>query len=143
MSPQHATAVPPGVSTLGAPTILKLKKLRGQAFPLTAARHNRRTIQAELGAAGHIDPKRTHLNQTLAGADTPEGVAAQAKELMQAAGVPKKLRKDAVTALEALFSIPKSLAIDRDAYFAKCLAWVADEFGGTDNILSAPAHRNG
>lgn len=127
---------------MNAPAILTMKKLRGQAFPLMAARHNRRTIQAELGAAGHIDPERTHLNRTLAGADTPEGVAAQAKELMQAAGVRKKLRKDAVTALEAVFSIPESLAIDRDAYFAKCLAWVANEFGGTGNILSADVHND-
>lgn len=142
MSPQHATSVSSGPSPLSAPAILTLKKLRGQAFPLTAARHNRRTIQAELGAAGHIDPKRTHLNRTLAGADTPEGVAAQARELMQAAGIPKKLRKDAVTALEAVFSIPESIVIDREAYFAKCLAWIADEFGGMGNILSADIHND-
>ncbi len=124
-----------------ATAILMIEKLNGPAFPLRAARHNRRTIQAELGAGGHIDHTRTPLNRTLAGPDTPEEVAKQAKELMRAAGV-TKLRKDAVTALEAIFSIPERLVIDRDAYFARCLEWAADEFGGMGNILSADVHND-
>ncbi len=120
---------------------LSIKKLSGSGHLLSAARHNRRTIQAELGANDHIDPSRTRLNRTLLGADTPEGVAKQAKEMMRSAGV-TKLRKDAVTALEVIFSIPDSLVIDREAYFAKCIAWAGDEFGGMDNILSADLHND-
>jgi len=42
--------------------ILRIKKLKGGGIITVAARHNRRVIQAELGAAGSIDPTRSHLN---------------------------------------------------------------------------------
>lgn len=120
---------------------LRIEKLRGQGHLLRAARHNRRTIQAELKPHGHIDPKRTPLNQTLCGEPTPEDVNREATELMRAAGV-TKLRKDAVTALEIVFSIPTSLDIDHEAYFAKCTTWAAEQFGGMCNILSADVHHD-
>lgn len=120
---------------------LRIEKLSGQGHLLRAARHNRRTIQAELKPHGHIDPKRTSLNQTLCGESTPEDVNKEATKLMRAAGV-TKLRKDAVTALEIVFSIPTSLDIDHEAYFAKCTAWAAEQFGGSCNILSADVHHD-
>lgn len=120
---------------------LSINKLRGPGHLLKAARHNRRAIQAELGAHGHIDPTRTVNNETLTGASTPEGVADQAKALMKAAGV-TKLRKDAVVALEALFSLSAGHGIDSQAYFAKCLEWARKQFGGMGNILSADIHND-
>ena len=44
---------------------LRLKKLKGSGIIGKAARHNRRVIQAELGATGSIDPARSHLNETV------------------------------------------------------------------------------
>ena len=105
---------------MSAAAFFRLQKLKGGGIFLAAARHNRRAIQAELGADSHIDPARSHLNITLCGPPSPEAVAQQAKDAIKAAGV-GKLRKDAVLGLEALFSLPVSHAIDHRLYFAKCV----------------------
>ena len=47
--------------------ILRIKKLTGSGIIGKAARHNKRTIQAEMGASSSIDPTRSHLNETLMG----------------------------------------------------------------------------
>ena len=49
---------------------------------LQAARHNLRDIQKEIGANSRIDASRICLNEVMAGADNPAGVAAQALSLM-------------------------------------------------------------
>jgi Plasmid recombination enzyme len=120
---------------------LRVKKLKGSGIIKAAARHNRREIQAELGADSHIDPARSRLNQTLQGAATADGVALLAKELMLGAGV-GSLRKDAVMCIEALCSLPPDTAIDDTSYFTDCAIWVAAHFGGVQNILSVDIHRD-
>ena len=82
-----------------AAAFFRVKKLKGGNIITTAARHNRREIQAELGAVGAIDPARMHLNFTLEGPAAAADVGVQARSLMLAAGV-GALRKDAVQALE-------------------------------------------
>lgn len=119
----------------------RLKKLKGSGILLAAARHNRRAIQAEFGADGHINPARSHLNETLRGPVSPDGVAQQAKAAMQAAGV-GKLRKDAVVGIEAVFSLPVDHSIDHRQYFAQCVEWTGAQFGGAENILSADIHHD-
>lgn len=126
---------------MSAAAFFRLKKLKGGGTLLAAARHNRRAIQSELGADSHINPSKSHLNETLCGASGPEGVAQHAKEAMQAAGV-GKLRKDAVVAVEAVFSIPTGHPIDQRQYFVQCLAWAEAQFGGASNILSADIHHD-
>jgi hypothetical protein len=126
---------------MSAAAFFRLKKLKGGGILLAAARHNRRTIQAELGADSHINPARSHLNETLFGPPSPDAVAQQAKDAMQAAGV-GKLRKDAVVGLEAVFSLPVGHAIDRRQYFAQCVEWTGVQFGGAANILSADIHHD-
>jgi hypothetical protein len=126
---------------MSAAAFFRLKKLKGGGILLAAARHNRRTIQAELGADSHINPARSHLNETLFGPPSPDAVAQQAKDAMQAAGV-GKLRKDAVVGLEAVFSLPVGHAIDRRQYFAQCVEWAGVQFGGAANILSADIHHD-
>ena len=54
-------------------------KLTGGGIIGKAARHNRRVIQAELGASGTIDATRSHLNITLMGPSTADEVAQLAK----------------------------------------------------------------
>ena len=120
---------------------LRLKKLKGAGIVAAAARHNRRAIQAEVGASASIDPTRSGLNQTLQGPPTPEGVAMLASQRMREAGV-GKLRKDAVMALEIVFSLPPDNALNDLQYFNDCASWAADSFGGTGNILSVDIHRD-
>lgn len=109
---------------------------------LSAARHNQRAIKAELGGRSHIDAARSHLNESIAGPDTPEAVVALALTLMTAAGVVvAKQRKDYVQAVELLFSLPYDTTIDTGDYFHRCLAWAVEKFGAA-NILSANIHRD-
>lgn len=103
-----------------------------------ALRHNKREIQRELGASGHIDPARLALNYSLTVAQTSGEVLAKAKALREAAGV-KRLRKNAVQAIEILFSLPANTTIDLRSYFADCYAWTANQFGA-DLVLSADVH---
>ncbi len=107
-----------------------------------AANHNRRTIQAEMGAKGHIDVGRSHLNETIHGPDTPNGVTALAESMTLAAGIDvKKLRKDYTQAVELLFSLPVDAVIDDGLFFRRCVAWTGERLG-LANILSADIHRD-
>ena len=120
---------------------LRIKKLKGGGIITVAARHNKRVIQAEMGATGSIDPTRSRLNYSIAGPAAAADVGQLAKDLMTAAGV-GKLRKDAVMGLEIVFSLPPRHAIDDRAYFTECAAWAGRHFGGAHNILSADIHRD-
>lgn len=109
---------------------------------LQAARHNKRTIQAEFGAYGHIDVERICQNEAVAGADNPKAIVALALHLMAEAGIDRdKLRKDHAQAIELLFSLPSNTTIETSVYFKDCLAWTVKQFGA-DNILSADIHRD-
>ena len=120
---------------------LRIKKLKGGGIITVAARHNRRVIQAEMGAAGSIDPARSCLNETLTGPSTAADVGQLAKDLMTAAGV-VKLRKDAVMGLEFVFSLPPGHALDDRVYFTACAEWAGATFGGAQNVLSVDIHRD-
>lgn len=120
---------------------LRLKKLKGSGILLKAARHNRRVIQAEMGATGSIDPTRSALNETLQGPPSADDVARLAKDLMRDAGI-GKLRKDAVMGLELVFSLPPDHPGDYRAFFSDCAAWAESQFGGARNILSVDIHRD-
>jgi len=124
---------------VSAPGFFRIKKLTGTGIVLTASRHNKRAIQAEHGAAGHIDAARMRLNAALHGPATPQAVAQRAKDLKTAAGI-KTDRKKAVMALELVFSLPSNTSIDPALYFSDCLPWAARTFGGIDNVLSADVH---
>lgn len=121
--------------------ILRIKKLTGSGIIGKAARHNKRTIQAEMGASLSIDPTRSHLNETLMGPLTADAVALLAKDLMAAAGL-TSLRKDAVLGLELVFSLPVSHGLNERAYFMACTTWAGDYFGGAKNLLSSDLHRD-
>ncbi len=119
----------------------RVKKLKGGGIITVAARHNKREIQAEMGAAGSIDSTRAHLNYALAGPTAAVDVGLLAKELMTEAGV-GKLRKDAVMALEIVFSLPPGHGLDDRAYFTACAEWAGAAFGGAHNVLSVDIHRD-
>jgi len=122
-----------------AVAVLCIKKLKGSGIILAAARHNRRAIAAELGAASHIDPSRCRLNVRMAGPGTPEAVAELAQCLMAEAGA-CNLRRDAVRALESVFSLPAGGGgVDPADYFARCIEWAGAQFGP---VLSADVHHD-
>lgn len=121
--------------------MLRVKKLKGSGIIRAAAAHNKRSIQAEVGAGGNIDPRRSGLNECLTGPETPEAVALLARDRLQAAGL-TKLRKDAVRALEFVVSLPPTHTINDRAFFVSCVEWVASRYGGYSNILSADIHRD-
>lgn len=119
---------------------LRLKKLTGSGIWLAAARHNKRAIQAELGAASHINPARSCLNITLIGPQTPKDVERLAKDrLSMSAG---KTRKNAVLGVELVFSLPANHRLDVVEYFTNCAHWTGQQFGGMDNIISMDIHRD-
>jgi hypothetical protein len=119
---------------------LAVKKLTGQNIITVAARHNKREIQAEIGASGRIDATRSGLNQSLVGPSDAAGVGELAKSLMMAAGV-VKTRKDAVMGIECVFSLPLGHSLDDVAYFSDCTTWAGGYFAGAE-IISADIHRD-
>lgn len=120
---------------------LRIKKLTGKAIIQVAAKHNHREILAEMGAAqgGHIDLSRTSGNILLRGCDTAAGVAGMAQLLMDAADV-KPLRKDAVRALEIIFSLPPVTKIDFRRYFDDATQWLEQYFKAP--VISAIVHHD-
>lgn len=116
---------------------LSAKKLSGLAIVQTAARHNLREIQAELGADSHIDPAKTCHNLRLAGPATAAAVAALADDAVRDAGI-LKLRKDAVRAVELVIALPAGARVDINNFFADALAWVRGFFPVP--VLSAVLH---
>jgi hypothetical protein len=120
----------------------RVGRLKSKRQVLDALRHNKREIQAELGAAGYIDASKSYLNRCLSGPDTSEAGYAIFKdavaEFVLTAG--KMIRKDAVLAIELIFSLPaKSGHVNPKAFFDDCLEWTEKQFP-TNLIISADAH---
>ena len=106
---------------------------------LTAARHNLRETQAELGSVGRIDPGRSAANTILAGPTEAAQVQALAVALLAAAGLnPAAMRRDHVQALEFVFSLPPTCGVDPAAYFTRCLNWLTGALPMP--LLSAVSH---
>jgi hypothetical protein len=120
---------------------LSIKKLTGKSIILVAAKHNHREIIAEYGAGknSHIDLSRIPDNILLRGLETAAGVAAMAQSLMKNAGV-KSVRKDAVRALEIIFSLPPESAINHEDFFKQSVEWAEDYFQAP--IISAIIHND-
>lgn len=117
----------------------RVNKIKGAGIIKKAARHNKRQIQRELGAASHIHAHLMKLNEVIYGPPTADNVTELAERLMAEAGV-TKLRKDAVKALEAVFSLPINHRLDDKAYFKHCTKWFIKTYGGV--LLSADIHRD-
>jgi hypothetical protein len=117
---------------------LAFAKLKGGGRVLAAARHNKRELQSERGAASHIDARRSSMNYCLAGQITAKGIDNAAKQMLSDAGI-TTLRKDAVRVIEAVFSLPSKSEIDHRAYFGGCTRWAGERFGNA-NMLSSDVH---
>ena len=117
---------------------LRIKKLRGKNIINHAAKHNHRELLAEIGGDGHIDPARSGDNYVLRGARTAADVAGTANDLLSEAALSRPLRKDAVRALEIIFSLPPDSAIDHRQYFEDSTQW-AEKYYQVP-VLSAVVH---
>lgn len=113
---------------------LSVERRYGGHIVKVAADHNTREKVTD---AGHIDPARTPLNMVLRGPSSATAIARLARTLMAAAEV-GPLRKDAVTMLEVLFSLPACSTIEARPYFEACVAWAEQHFAVP--VLSAIVH---
>jgi hypothetical protein len=116
---------------------LTIERMYGPGIIRVAAKHNLREITAEIGADSHIDARRIRDNFRLRGPDTAAGVVLKAKALLDAAGV-VKLRKNAVTALELMFTLPARTNIAVREYFEDATRWAERHFGVP--VLSSIVH---
>jgi hypothetical protein len=116
---------------------LTIERKYGPAIIRVAAKHNLREIAAEIGADSHIDAARIRDNFSLRGPDTAAGVVREAKALLDAAGV-VKLRKNAVTALELMFTLPARTNVALREYFENATRWAERHFGVP--VLSSVVH---
>lgn len=126
-----------GQLDMAADYVVLVEKLKGQGIILRAAKHNKRAIQRELGADGHIDPVRSALNCSLAGASTPMEIAAEAQALVKAAGI-MKLRSDHVAGIEVIISLPANHRADQKLFFEDSLEWTRSFFNCP--VLSFDVH---
>ena len=123
---------------MAASHLIRLGRIKGKSGVLEALKHNKRTLQAERGAAANIDVTRTPHNYCLTEPSAPEAIAIHAKVQMVKAGIDTP-RINQVMAVEVLFSLP----IDRHQqdtkpFFADCFAWVKQTFAG--ELLSFDVH---
>lgn len=117
-------------------------KINSQIQLRDALKHNKREILRELDSASQIDPTRTSMNYSLLEVKS-------SKELMQQVNLAivlfeknsgKSIRRDAVVAIEILFSVPATRKdIDLQQYFADCLDWATKEFAPAE-LLTADVH---
>jgi hypothetical protein len=117
--------------------VILVGKINGAAKLLASARHNLREIRVELGEDSQINSAKSVLNIVIRGGKSSSEVAILAQQLISTAGV-KKLRKDAVYAVEYIFSLPPGTAVDPHAYFEESIEWLAEYTGCP--VLSAVTH---
>jgi len=118
---------------------MNLGKINSFTKLLNAGKHNLRLIDTEIGIykGGKIEPSKSHLNQVLEGPSTPKEIESLAKALTEK-NVTKKLRKDAVIAVEVIFSPKADFSKDFNEFFEDCLKWVKSFYKLP--ILSAISH---
>lgn len=117
---------------------LRMKKLTGENIVELAARHNHREIAKELGHDyNSIDLTRMELNYVIRGGLTAAAIAHEAQGRMDAAGI-GTLRKDAVRALEIIFSLNPTSSVDERQFFTDAAAWCESYFRAP--VISAIVH---
>lgn len=106
--------------------IIRLEKIkRGKGGLLGALRHNKRQLPPE----PHIDQSRTPLNYSLLGSESPDAIDKHAKKQMIDANI--SLRKNAVVAVEIIFSLPIYWhEKDSTHFFKDCFEWTCRNLPG-------------
>lgn len=104
--------------------------------------HNKREIQKELGARSHIDAQKIPLNYSLVDVVSTDDLIHKVNERIEAYedNTGKRIRRDAVIAIEVLFSLPDSRPdINNRDYFNDSLTWAKTEFSPAE-VLTADIH---
>lgn len=117
-------------------TINKMQQLRN------ALKHNKREIQAELGARGHINPELVKHNYSLLEQKSAKEIFTIVEKDIKTyqENQCKRIRTDAVVAIEILFSLPAIQSeINTKQYFVDCFNWSIEQFHSA-KILSADVH---
>jgi len=109
-----------------------------------AFRHNKREIQKELGANSHIDASKVRLNYSLIKTKPTTDLLQEMHDSIElyeeATG--KRIRRDAVLALEAVFSVPVGRVdfdFDIKGFFTDCLAWLKQQMPSAI-VMTADVH---
>lgn len=111
--------------------LFKISVINSLAQLKASFKHNRREIQKELGANSHIDPQKICLNYTLSESVKTDDLIQRVKNSIEVheEQIRKRIRRDAVLAIEVLFSIPLAgHKINADEYFKDCLQWTIEQF---------------
>ncbi len=103
-----------------------------------AAMHNLREIAKEFGTDSHIDVNRIKDNFIIAGKPSSDGVVALEHQLLSDAGLTHKIRKNAVRAIEIVFSLKFGVNVDYRAYFSASTKWASKYYGVP--VLSSIVH---
>lgn len=124
---------------MAASHFFRMGKVKSKAGILNAAKHNKRTLQAERGTGANIDAFRTPLNYSLTDpAATAEEIDRTAKVLMVQDGI-DKTRINQVMALEIIFSLPINRhEQDTCPFFQDCMDWTKQHIPGV--LLSFDIH---
>ena len=120
----------------------RAEKIKPARKVLDALRHNKRTMQAELGAFSHIDASKTYKNYCLEGHTEPEQGYRSTLEAIEEynESMPAKMRHDAVIAAELVFSFPATRKdINDKKFFPDCLIWCKKEYP-EHQMISADVH---
>ena len=94
-----------------------------------ATKHIHREIAKEFGVDSHIDVNRIKDNFIIAGEPTSDGVVAYEHQLLSDAGLTHKIRKNAVRAIEIVFSLKFGVNVDYRAYFTAVTKCAAEYYG--------------
>lgn len=105
---------------------------------LLALKHNKRELQNEYGASRNIDATKMHLNYVLHSLGDAQQTYNYAMSQIALAGI-HSIRKNAVLAIECMFSLPVNW-FDKDSkpFFNDCIEWVQQHFAG--ELLSFDVH---
>ena len=120
--------------------VLRLQKMKSYNIVKKAAMHNLREIKRENRSNSNIDPTLSYKNQVLFGKHHSSHVKKDYQLLIEQANLKRKIRKDAVLAIEVLISLPKDHSIDELQFFSDSLDWCKVYFGIP--VLSAAIHRD-
>ena len=122
--------------------LFKINVIKSLSQLKAAFKHNRREIQKELGAKSHIDAQKICLNYSLVESLKTDDLIQRVKDSIEVYEKQsrKRIRHDAVLAIEVVFSVPVARPdIISDEYFKDCLAWTIEQFSPA-LVLTADVH---
>ena len=122
--------------------LFNIEKIKTLVQLREAFKHNRREIQKELGATSHIDSQKIENNFSLVKVESTADLMHQVKGVINTYQINtgRTIRKNAVIALEVLFSLPAAATgINIRDYFNDCLLWSEAQLSPA-KVLTADVH---